>query len=375
MGKRMTIMLIICGILLAAIFGFKAFKAYMLQKIFSMPLPPAAVSTTIARYQNWQPQLVATASMKTVRGVNVTTELAGLVQSIYFIPGSNVISGQVLAQLNADADIAQLHVLEANANIAAITYKRDEAQYKAQAVSKQTVDADAANMQSTQAQVVEQAAIVKKKTIIAPFSGRLGISYINPGQYLNPGNNIVSLQQLDPIYADFYVPQQSLSQIIMNHPVILTTDSFPNKNFTGTITTIEPEIDTNTRNVEVEATINNPQQQLLPGMFGTITVNVGAAQKYLTLPQAAISYNPYGDIVFIVKQTGVDKSGKPILTATETFVTVGATRGDQVAVLTGLKAGDSVVTSGQLKLENGDHVVINNSVVPSDNPAPSVSEE
>lgn len=376
MNKRMLIMLIICGIVLGLIFGYKAFVAHMMKEYFSMPQPPVTVSATAANFQNWQPQLVATASMNAVRGVDVTTEIAGLVQAINFTAGSTVQAGAVLAQLNADADIAQLHVYQANANIAQITYNRDKNQFKIEAVSQQTVDTDQANVQSTTAQVAQQTAIVNKKTIVAPFSGRLGIRLINLGQFLNPGDKIVSLQQLDPIYADFYVPQQSLLQLSVNQPVELTTDSFPGKTFTGTITTIEPEVETSTRNIEVEATINNPQQLLLPGMFGSISINTGNPQKYITLPQAAISYNPYGNIVFVIKQQGTDKkTGAPILIANEQFVTTGPTRGDQVAVVSGLKEGEQVVTSGQLKLRNGDRIVINNTVAPSDEAAPSVSDE
>lgn len=376
MAKQMIRMLIIVGILLGLIFGYKAFGNYMMkQGMAKNKMPPMAVSAMTINYAQWQPNINATATINAINGVDVTTEVAGIVQSIKFIPGSAVKMGDVLVQLNADTDLAQLKSLQATANLSQITYTRDKAQYAAQAISKQIVDTDAADFKSKTAQVAQQAAFVDKKTIRAPFTGRLGISAINLGQYLNPGNKIVTLQSLDPIYADFYIPQQQLVLLKMNEPVILISDSFPGTQFSGKITTIEPKIDPATRNVEVEATISNPQQQLLPGMFATLKINTGSPQRYLTLPQSAISFNPYGDIVYIVKQTGTDPSGKPLLVAEQTFVTLGETRGDQVAILTGLKEGDEVITSGQLKLNNDSPIILNNSVVPGNNPNPEAVDE
>ena len=372
----MTRMLIIVGILLAIIFGYKAFGNYMMKKSLSAnAMPPMAVSSMTINYEQWQPKINATASVIAINGVDVTTEVAGIVQSIKFIPGSSVKVGDVLVQLNADTDIADLNSLEATANLSNITYTRDKAQYGVQAISKQTVDVDEADFKSKTALANQQAAFVAKKTIRAPFSGRLGISAIRVGQYLNPGNTIVTLQALNPIYVDFYIPQQQISLLKMNTPVSLTSDSFPGKMFTGKITTIEPKVDPATRNVEVEATIANPDQQLLPGMFATVTINTGSPQKYLTLPQSAISFNPYGDVVYVIKQARTDKSGKPMLQAEQKFVTLGDTRGDQIAILSGLNAGDQVITSGQLKLNNGSPIIINNSVVPSNNPNPTPKED
>ncbi len=376
MKKQMARMLIIVGILLGLIFGYKAFGNYMMHKYMSAnSMPPMTVSAMSVHYSEWQSKINATASINAINGVDVTTEVAGIVQSIQFKPGSSVKFGDLLVQLNADSDIAQLNSLQANANLAKITYHRDKEQYAAEAISKQTLDAAEADFQSKTAQVDQQDALVAKKTIRAPFTGRLGISAIDLGQYLNPGNKIVSLQSLDPIYADFYIPQQQLTLLKMNDPVTLTSDSFHGKIFSGRITTIEPKVDPATRNVEVEATIANPQQQLLPGMFATLNINIGSPQKYLTLPQSAISFNPYGDLVYIVKQNGTDKAGKPLLVAEQKFVTLGDTRGDQVAILSGLNAGEQVITSGQLKLNNNSPIIINNSVVPSDNPNPTPVDE
>jgi membrane fusion protein (multidrug efflux system) len=303
--------------------------------------------------------------------------LAGMVKTIYFTPGMTVNQGDMLVSLNIDADVAQLHALQATAELNKLTYNRDKAQFAIKGVSKEVVDTDAANLKNTTALVEQQVATIAKKVIRAPFKGRLGISMVNPGQYLNPGDSIVTLQQLDPIYVDFYVPQQELANLAVNQSVNVVNDTFPGKTFHGVITTINPLVDTVTRNVEVEATVANPDFNLVPGMFSTVQVNTGKPQRFLTLPQTAVTFNPYGDVVFIVKEDEKekDKKGKPVLTVEQTFVQEGDSRGEQVAIIKGLSEGDQIVTSGQLKLKNGYQVTIDNSVVPTDNPAPTLRNE
>ncbi|WP_058478192.1 efflux RND transporter periplasmic adaptor subunit [Legionella steigerwaltii] len=374
--KQMIIMLVAVGILFGLIFGWKAFTNYMMQQYFLQNKSPAVtVSTMKVEASLWQPTFKSVGSMRARLGVNVTTELAGMVQTIYFTPGAYVKKGDLLVQLNADAELGQLHSLQAQVELAKITYNRDKAQYAVRAVSRQTVDTDEWNLKNLQAQVAQQAAIVEKKTIRAPFEGRLGINNTNPGQYLNVGDTVTTLQALDPLYADFYLPQQDLAQLKLGQTVNVVTDTFPKKIFRGKITTIEPLVDSATRNVQVEATVPNPDYQLKPGMFTRVEVETGAKRSYLTLPQSAISFNPYGDIVFLVKESEQkDKNNKPILVVKQVFVTVGATRGDQIAVLKGLHAGDIVVTSGQLKLKNGSHVLINNKIQPSNEASPKITE-
>jgi membrane fusion protein (multidrug efflux system) len=371
--KPMIIMLISVGILFGAIFGFHAFQKIMIKRFMAKnQAPVVTVSTMKVDSSLWQQQMTFAGSVRAIRGVDVTTELAGMVQTIYFKPGTNVTAGQILVQLNADTETAQLHALQATANLDKIVYLRDKAQFAINAVSKATLDTDSGNLQSQQAQVAEQAATVIKKTIRAPFTGRLGISLINPGQFLNPGDKIVTLQTIDPIYVDFYAPQQELVHLGVGQIVTITTDTYPGQILTGKITTVNPLVDVATRNVEVEVTVANPKYELVPGMFASVNVQVGEPQPYLTLPQTAVSFNSYGEIIYIITQAGKDDKGHPILTAHQTFVTTGKTRGEQIAILTGLKAGDLVVTSGQLKLKNGSRVTINNSVVPSDNPTPII---
>jgi len=375
MTKRMVIMLVAVGLLFGGIFGYKAFYSQMLNKLTGSAQPPLTVSTIKAEVHSWQPELKAVGSLRAVRGVDVTSEISGLVRTVHFNSGDEVKAGQLLVQLNADSDIAQLHSLEAAAELSHTVYERDKKQFAAQAISQATLDADAADLKGKGAQVAQQAAVVDKKTLCAPFAGQLGISTVNPGQYVNPGDKIVTLQSLDSIYLDFYLPQQELSRISLGQTVIATTDTYVGRTFNGKITTINPKVDPDTRNIQIEATITNLKHELLPGMYASLEVRAGSVQRYLTLPQTAVTFNPYGETVFIVEEDAKGPDGKPILTARQTFVTVGPTRGDQIAILKGIKEGETVITSGQLKLKNGSRVIINNQVRPSNEAAPKPPEQ
>jgi membrane fusion protein (multidrug efflux system) len=271
--------------------------------------------------------------------------------------------------------MALLHSLEAAADLANTVYERDKKQYNVQAVSKATLDADAADLKVKRAQVRQQAAMLEKKSIRAPFAGRLGISTVNPGQYINPGDKVVTLQSLDQIYTDFHLPQQELSHISLGQPVVVTADTYPGRTFRGKITAVNPKVDLDTRNFQVEATITNPRHELLPGMYASVEVKAGAVQSYLTLPQTAVTFNPYGETVFIVEESGKGPDGKPLLIVRQAFVTVGPTRGDQIAILKGISEGDMVVTSGQLKLKNGSRIIINNQIQPGNEAAPRPRDE
>lgn len=366
-------MLLFLVILFGGVFTYKylktrAIKAY----IKAHKVTIETVSATKATEQEWQPQLAITGSLRTVKGVNVTTELGGMIRDIYFTPGSYVYKGELLVQLDIDPDVAKLHELEANAAIAKITYERNKKQYAIGAVSKETLDRDEANYKATAALVTEQKGTIAKKVIRAPFSGRLGISAVNPGQFINPGDKIVTLETIDPIYSDFYLPQQKLPSIAVGQPVTVTTDAYPKETFIGKITTINPIVDKSIRNVEVEATLRNPKHLLLPGMFVTVNIKTGKPTKFITLPQMAISFNPYGAVVFTLTKTNKKYQGKPVWRATQKFVKTGDSRGNQIAVLSGVKKDDTVVTAGQLKLANGSLVVINNTITPSFSPSSQV---
>ncbi len=369
MRRRLAIVLVLMVIVVAAVVGW---KVHVIRKAIAASVPmPQTVSTATAAYSEWQPQVEAVGSLRAIHGVEVTTEVAGLVRKLDFKSGSGAHAGQTLVQLNADPDIAQLQALMAESNLAALTYHRDLIQYQAQAIGRAQLDTDIANLKSTREQEAAQAALVAKKTIRAPFDGLLGITTVNPGQYLNPGDAIVTLQSLDPIYVDFRLPQDNLSRVGVGQTVHVAADAFPGKTFEGTITSIDPLVDPSTRNFEAEATIRNPEHHLFPGMFVRTTIDTGVTQRYLTLPQTAVTYNPYGQTVYLVSSPK-EPTGHP--TAALTFVVLGPSRGDQVAVVKGIAAGDVVVTGGQMKIKNGTQLAINNSVLPRDNPNPTPQE-
>ncbi|MBZ0093234.1 MAG: efflux RND transporter periplasmic adaptor subunit [Sulfuricellaceae bacterium] len=371
MKKRMIVMLVAAGIVFGGIFAFQAFKAHMIKKFMAAQArPPQTVSTVLAVRQEWLPTIKAVGSLRAVRGADLAPEIAGLVVATPFKSGDTVKAGTLLVQLRADSERARLDSLKAAAELAEITFKRDRDMLKAQAISQAAFDADAANLKSIQAQVAEQQALVAKKSIRAPFAGRIGIRQVDQGQYVNAGDKIATLQELDPIFVDFYIPQQELSRIKAGETLTAATDTFPGEKFRGEITAINPKVDVDTRNVQVRAALKNPRHKLLPGMFASVSILSGQPQSFVTLPQSAISYSPYGDTVFLVEAKGRGADGKPALAARQQFVTLGRSRGDQVAILKGVKPGDTVVDSGQLKLKNGTPVIVNNSIRPSDDAAP-----
>jgi membrane fusion protein (multidrug efflux system) len=393
MTKRMLIM--IGGILVLVAILVGGFILHIQKLIASSPKPtPQTVTATKVSSQDWQPVLAAVGSVVPVRGVDVTTEISGLVREIHFKSGQDVKKGDILVELNADADKAQLAALDAAADLSASVLKRDKAQFEAQAIAQAQLDADAADLKSKRALAAQQQANIDKKTLRAPFSGKLGITTVNPGQYVNPGDKIVTLQTIDPIYVDFNLPQKQVGSLQVGQVVNVTSDGFAGVVFPGKITAISPKVDTTTRNVVVEATLSNPKRQLLPGMFANASVEVGDKKHYLTLPQTAITYNPYGSTVFVVltadeaaaaARANAASNGAAAsapaqaasgngLVVQQAFVTTGETRGDQVAILKGLKEGQQVVTSGQVKLKNGTSIVIDNTVSPANSPNPTPQE-
>jgi len=374
--RRMTIML--CGVflLLGLIFTFNQLKTAMIKYFISgMGLPPATVSTMVIAPSEWQPKLTSVGNVRAFRGVELSTEVGGLVQTVPVKSGQDVKENDLLIKLNDSSDVAQLNSLKALADLAKVINERDRQQLAIQAISKNVFDTSAADAKSKKAQVEQQTALIAKKNLKAPFSGRVGIVAINPGQYVNPGDKLLTLQTLDPIFVDFNLPQSNAEQIQVGQEVVVTTDAFKDASFAGKITAVSPKVDTNTRNIQVEAQIANPDKKILPGMFANVNIKIGEETKLLTLPQTAITYNPYGSTIFIAKPTGKkDKQGKPALEAQQVFVTTGATRGDQVAILKGVEEGATVVTSGQLKLKNGTPLIINNKVQPANSPDPRPQE-
>jgi len=373
MIKRMLMMLVLVGVVLGGLFGFKAFVGGKIKEAMaSMADLPQTVSAAKAASSDWQPRIDAVGSLRAVRGSELSLEVAGVVEEITFQSGDEVQAGQVLLRLRNDDDVAKLQSLEATAQLAQITYDRDVKQFKAQAISQAIVDNDEANLRNAKAQVAQQKAIVDKKTLRAPFAGRLGLRQVDLGQFLSAGTVIATLQSLDPIFVDFLLPQQAVAQLSVGQTVRVKVDAFLGREFAGKITAINPKVETASRNIQVRATLPNGDQKLLPGMFATVELETGAPQRLVTLPQTAVSYNPYGSLVYIVDDKNKDAGGKPHPVARQVFVTTGATRGDQVAILKGVSEGDTVVTSGQVKLRNGVPIAIDNSVVPKNDPAPKI---
>jgi membrane fusion protein, multidrug efflux system len=371
MIKRMVIMLVAVAVVFGGIFGFQAFKAVMIKKfIAALSNPPQTISAATAATSEWQSKIEAIGSLRAVRGADLSLEVSGVVESISFSSGDDVQEGATLLKLRTADDVARLESLKAMAELNEITLDRAQRLLKTQAVSQAQLDSDAANLKNAKAQVAQQQAIIEKKILRAPFAGHLGIRAVDLGQYLGAGTPIVTLQALDPIYVDFFVPQQSVDQVRLGQQVAVKVDAYKDQTFAGEISAVNPKVDISNRNVQIRATLKNADHKLLPGMYATVDIAIGSPATYVTLPQTAITYNPYGDTVYVVESKGNDAEGKPHLVARQTFVTIGPTRGDQVAILRGVGEGDMIVTAGQIKLHNGSVVMIDNSVTPTAEAAP-----
>jgi membrane fusion protein (multidrug efflux system) len=412
--KRMIIMIVLVLLLIAAIVGIKV--AMIMRMMAGMkPPPPSVVSTAKASYEQWQPALNAVGTLRAVRGADLALDIAGLVTKVNLKSGDEVREGEVLLQLRDSEDVAQLHQLEAAAALASVTFERAKQQLGAQAISKADYDAAAADLKGKQAAVQQQEVNVAKKQLRAPFSGRAGIITVNPGAYLNSGTTIVTLQQLDPIFVDFHLPQRNLAELKVGQKITLKLDAFKGKTFEGTLSAISPKVDNDTRNVQIEASVPNPDKTLTPGMFADVNVDVGSTERHLTLPQTAVVYNPYGETVYLVrtkaqfdqalaqnaaansdpKQADAKADPKKAdakdakkddkkdaknavpadqLVVQQTFVTTAGTRGDQVAIVKGLDEGAEVVTSGQVKLKSGSPIAVDNSVQPANSANPTPQE-
>jgi membrane fusion protein (multidrug efflux system) len=332
------------------------------------PQPAPVVSTVIAENQPWQPNVEVVGSFSASEGADLAVEVPGIVDQVYFESGGEVEAGAPLVRLRATDETARLRTLEANAELAATNHARNQRLLEIQGVSTAELEASEATLKASEAQVAEQRAIIEKKIVRAPFAGALGIRQVNVGQYLNPGAVIATLQALDPIHFDFSVPQQMLERLSVGQAISIQVDSYPETAFKGEIATIDPKVDPATRNVAIRAIVANENRKLLPGMYATAEIETGAPLNYLTLPQTAVTFNPYGNTVYRVEE--VTEDGETRIVATQTFVTTGETRGDQIAVLTGIEAGDEIISGGQFKLQNGMAVEINNAVQPSNDPDP-----
>lgn len=334
--------------------------------MMAMPyvMPPDTVSTARATETTWQPELSSVGTLSAVQGVTVAAQLDGNVSRIAFEAGSAVRAGDLLLQQDTSVEQAQLRAAQAAAALARVTLDRSRQLLASHTISQSQYDADDAAYAQALAQADNIRALIAKKTIRAPFSGRLGIRLVNLGQTLKAGDPIVSLQSLDPIYADFYLPQQELDQLGRGIPVKIDAGGAADGLGEGRITAISPDVDSDTRNVRVEATVANRGERLHPGMFVHVEVLLPRQERVLAIPATAVLYAPYGNSVFVVTEGKDPATGKPASTVRQQFVRLGETRGDFVAVTEGLNPGDEVVSAGVFKLRNGESVVVDNSHVP-----------
>jgi membrane fusion protein (multidrug efflux system) len=373
--KRMIWMLIGALVVFGGVFGVKAMMSAGMNTFFdNMPQPAVAVSSYVAKTQRWSDDAEAVGTFVAINGTDVTTEAGGVVRSIEFEAGQPVQAGDVLVRLNTANEEATLRSLEAAAKLAAVQRDRWQQLARDQLVSKDEAQTRATNAATAQAQAEAQRALIAQKTIRAPFSGVLGIRKVNLGQFVNPGDPIVSLQALNPIYLDFALPEQQMGKVMEGTAVRATVDAMPGQVFEGRITAIEPLVDSNTRNFTAQATFQNPNTALRPGSFAHVGFDLGGERNVVVIPQTAVSFNPYGNAVFVIAKTKrgegeKDMQGKPLtgdkLIVKQRFIKTGATRGDLIAITDGLKAGEQVVTSGLLKLRNDAEVTINNKVQPA----------
>jgi membrane fusion protein, multidrug efflux system len=370
MAKRMVLMVALMVAIVAtlAFVKFRQFQA-MAAQFAAMQPPPEAVTTIVAERDEWPTTLGAIGTVAAVQGVTVSADLPGVVDRIAFDSGRTVDAGDVLVELDTRQEQAQLAAAEAQLELSRLTFERMKGLVAHDAVSRAEFDAAAAAQKQAEARIREIRATIERKTIRAPFSGSLGIRAVNLGQYLTSGDAIVPLQALDPIYVNFGVPQQDAVQIRRGRKVRINAADLGNLEFQGTITAVDSVVDETTRNVTVQATLANPAGKLRPGMFVQAQVMLGASQSLIALPASAISYAPYGDSVFVVADLK-DPEGRPYRGVRQQVVKLGGSRGDQIAVLSGIEPGDEVVTSGVFKLRNGAAVQINNEVQPANSRAP-----
>ena len=365
MVKRIIVTLIGLIVLIAGLAGIKYLQIERMAAYGDNFVPPPEVVTTATvQKDSWESFLTAVGSLEAVQGVVITAELKGKVVRIAFEPGSMVKSGDLLVQQDTSVELAQLRAAEAALMLAKINFDRIKKLVANNTVSQSDFDNADAKFKESEAQVDNIRAVIAKKTIRAPFSGRLGIRQVNLGQTLNEGDEIVSLQSLDPIYVNFLLPQQRLAQVKPDLAIRMTTDAFPGQVISGRITAINPQVDAATRNIRIQATLANPEERLRPGMYVNVSVVLADRIDVITIPGTSVLYAPYGDSVFVVekKKNGENKSSALVLN--QKFVRLGEKRGDYVSVVYGLKQGETVVSTGVFKLRNGQAVVIDNTLSP-----------
>lgn len=364
-SKRSPLRIAIGGLILLVIL-LVGIKALQISKMVSskMPMPVETVTSAVVKEENWAPLFSSVGSISPVQGALVSAELGGVVSQIGFENGSTAKKGDLLVQLDASAEEAQLHSSEADLELARADLERSRDLAARKVVSKAELDAADSKFKQKAASVDQMRSMITKKTVRAPFDGQLGIRQVNIGQMINAGQQVVALQALDQVFADFALPQQYFAQLTAGLEVHVTTDAVPGRVFTGKLTAVNSMIDVATRNVTLQATLENPDHALRPGMFAKVDVMLAQKERSLVIPGTAVSYAPFGDSVYVIEKKKDPKTGEESQTIRQQFVRVGETRGDFVSVTAGLKAGETVVGTGVFKLRNGMVVTINNDLAP-----------
>ncbi len=370
------LMILVVGLIYGGLVFFKVNQIMgfaQLAKSGAFLPPPTAVTTTVAEKSQWQPTLETIGTVTAINGVTISTDLAGIVSKIAFESGSQVKAGDLLVQLNTDQEQAQLAQAEAQRDWTQITLTRNQELVAKKTVSQSDYDSATAQFHQAQATVDQFKALIARKTLRAPFAGVVGIRQINLGQYLNTGDAVVTLQSFDPIYVNFSLPQQNLSQLTVGQSVEINMDAYGDKVFPGKVTAINSLVDQNSRNVQIQATLPNSETQLRPGMYAKVKVVLPEAQEVVAIPSSSIHYAPYGDSVFIVSDLKSD-DGKTFKGVKEQFVKLGQSKGDLTAIVSGLKPGDEVVTSGVFRLRSGEAIIVNNKATPGSETSPTPSD-
>lgn len=370
MAKRMILMLAVMLALVGGL-GFVKFKQVeaAIEQGKNFKIPPTAVTTVVAKNEVWPSSFSVIGTAAAIEGVTVSADLPGTIDKIHFESGQWVKEGEILVELDTRQERAQLASLEAQRDLAKVNYDRAQQLVGAGVIAKQEYDNATAQQKATEAQVGDIKAAIARKTIKAPFTGVLGIRQVSLGQYLAAGQAIVSLQTLSPIYVNFGVPQQDAGRVVPGHLVRVTNSDLPGMSFTGRINALDSVINEQTRNIQVQTIVTNKDNKLRPGMFVQVELPLGSPREVISLPASAINYAPYGDSVFVVSDMK-DPKGNSYRGVRQQVVKIEGSRGDQVAVVSGLNPGDQVVSSGVFKLRNGAPVVINNTVTPNNSTSP-----
>jgi len=363
MAKRLSIVIAILLVIFGGTFLFDGVRSFFIKRYFaSFKMPPVTVSATQAKAMKWTPTLEAVGSLVAIHGVDVNSRVDGQVIAINFKSGQLVKKGQSLVQLDDSLDKQNLRNDEAQLQLTKLTFDRNKRLYQQKAVSESDLDTAQSNYTKAEAMVQKDKLNIAYKNIKAPFDGKLGIRQVNVGEYVTAGKGLVTLQSLNPLFVDFTLPQQDLNKIAVGQEILVKSDSVPSSVFKGKILAISSQVTADTRNVLIRGQIQNDKLRLLPGQFVTVKVLMPKHREVVAVPQTAVAYSLYGDSVYVIKPTGKKRDGKPVYLADQRFVVLGSRQGDLIAITKGVKAGEMVITSGQIKLHKNSEVVISDAV-------------